>query len=414
MGLMTTGTVTHASSAAAWDERAAALDAANPLGHCRARFELPRDTAYLDGNSLGALPAAVPQALGDAVRRQWGEGLIGSWFGQDARWWTLPQRLGDRIGALIGAAPGQAVVGDSTSVQIFNTLTAAARLRAGRGVLLTDAGHFPTDAYLADSVGELLGLRVERVTPRELPAAIARHGADLAVVAFPAVDFATGERWDIPALTDAAHAVGALVVWDLCHAAGAFPLELDAWDVDFAVGCTYKYLSGGPGAPAFVYANARHHAEMRQPLTGWTGHADPFAMRGDYSPADGIGRARIGTPTILSMLALEAALGAFDGVDLATLRRQSLSLTGFFIECCDALLADRGFELVTPREPERRGGQVTLRHPDAATLVPAAAQRGVVGDKREPDLLRYGFNALYNTHADALRAARTLAELCAA
>ena len=390
--------------------RASELDEANPLRHCRERFLLPEGTTYLDGNSLGALPAAVPAAMQDAVHRQWGTGLIGSWFAQDAAWWGLPQRLGDRIGTLLGTAAGQTVVGDSTSVQIFNTLTAAARLRPNRRVLLTDAGHFPTDAYLADSVGEMLGLEVRRVTPRELRAALTE---DVAVVAFPAVDFATGERWDIPGLTAAAHEVGALVVWDLCHAAGAFELALDAWNVDFAVGCTYKYLSGGPGAPAFVYAARRHHAAMRQPLTGWTGHAEPFAMRGTYEAADGIGRARIGTPTVLSMLALEAAIGAFDDVDLATLRAQSLSLTGFFIECCDALLDGRGFEIVTPREPERRGSQVTLRHPEAVKLVPAAAERGVVGDKREPDLLRYGFNALYNTHADALRAATVLAELTA-
>lgn len=391
--------------------RAAALDGANPLRHCRERFLLPEGVTYLDGNSLGALPAAVPAAMQDAVHRQWGTGLIGSWFAEDAAWWELPLRLGDRVGALLGAAPGQTVVGDSTSVQIFNTLTAAARLRPDRRLLLTDAGHFPTDAYLADSVGEMLGLEVRRVPTAELRQALAQDGERTAVVAFPAVDFASGERWDIPGLTVAAHEAGALVVWDLCHAAGAFELELDAWNVDFAVGCTYKYLSGGPGAPAFAYAARRHHAAMRQPLTGWTGHADPFAMRGTYEPAEGIGRARVGTPTILSMLALEAAIGAFDGVDLATLRAQSLSLTSFFVECCDALLDGRGFEVVTPLEPERRGSQVTLRHPEAAKLVPAAAERGVVGDKREPDLLRYGFNALYNTHADALRAATTLAEL---
>jgi kynureninase len=394
----------------ALESRAADLDAANPLRHCRERFLLPEGTTYLDGNSLGALPAAVPEAMQDAVHRQWGTGLIGSWFGEDAAWWDLPQRLGDRVGRLLGAAEGQTVVGDSTSVQIFNTLTAAARLRPDRRVLLTDAGHFPTDAYLADSVGELLGLEVRRVAPEGLRDALEADGPRVAVVAFPAVDFATGERWDVPGLTRAAHEAGALVVWDLCHAAGALELELDAWDVDFAVGCTYKYLSGGPGAPAFVYAARRHHASMRQPLTGWTGHADPFAMRGTYEGAEGIGRARIGTPTMLSMLALEAAIGAFDGVDLATLRTQSLSLTGFFIECCDELLDGLGFSLVTPRDPARRGSQVTLRHPDAVTLVPAAAKCGVVGDKREPDLLRYGFNALYNTHADALRAARTLVE----
>ncbi|HTJ67363.1 MAG TPA: kynureninase [Actinospica sp.] len=392
-------------------DRAAELDAANPLRHCRERFLLPEGVTYLDGNSLGALPAAVPAALEDAVQRQWRTGLIGSWFGKDAEWWGLPERLGDRVGALIGAAAGQTVVGDSTSVQIFNTLTAAARLRPERRLLLTDAGHFPTDAYIADSVGETLGLEVRHVPTDQLLKALAEDGERTAVVAFPATDFASGERWDIPGLTAAAHEAGALVVWDLCHAAGAYELELDAWDVDFAVGCTYKYLSGGPGAPAFVYAARRHHATMRQPLTGWTGHADPFAMRATYEGAEGIGRARIGTPTMLSMLALEAAIGAFDGVDLGTLRAQSLSLTGFFIECCDELLGDRGFGIVTPREPERRGSQVTLRHPDAAKLVPAAAERGVVGDKREPDLLRYGFNALYNTHSDALRAASVLADL---
>lgn len=393
------------------EARAAALDDANPLRRRRDRFLLPEGVTYLDGNSLGALAAAVPDALRDAVLRQWGEGLIGSWFAEDAAWWGLPLRLGDRVGALLGAAAGQCVVGDSTSVQIFNTLTAAARLRPGRDLLLTDAGHFPTDAYLADSVGELLGLEVRRLAPAELPEALAREGARVAVVAFPAVDFATGERWDMPGLTAAAHEAGALVVWDLCHAAGALELELDAWGVDFAVGCTYKYLSGGPGSPAFAYAARRHHETMRQPLTGWTGHADPFAMRPGYEPADGVGRARVGTPTVLSMLALEAALGAFDEVEMGTLRAQSLSLTGFFIECCDSLLSGLGFTVATPREPERRGSQVTLRHPEATRLVPAAAKRGVVGDKREPDLLRYGFNALYNTHADALRAARTLAEL---
>ena len=398
-------------TSSAMNALAATLDAANPLRHCRERFLLPEGITYLDGNSLGALPAAVPEAMQDAVNRQWGSGLIGSWFAEDAAWWGLPQRLGDRIGTLLGAGEGQTVVGDSTSVQIFNTLTAAARLRPDRNLLLTDAGHFPTDAYLADSVGEILGFEVRRVAPEALREALEKDGARTAVVAFPAVDFATGERWDIPGLTKAAHEAGALVVWDLCHAAGALELELDAWDVDFAVGCTYKYLSGGPGAPAFVYAARRHHETMRQPLTGWTGHADPFAMRATYEGAEGIGRARIGTPTVLSMLALEAAIGAFDGVEMAALRAQSLSLTRFFIECCDELLDGLGFEVITPRTPERRGSQVTLRHPDAATLVPAAAERSVVGDKREPDLLRYGFNALYTTHADALRAVETLVDL---
>jgi kynureninase len=403
-----TATVSVAS-AKGLAERAAALDAANPLARTRERFLLPPGTVYLDGNSLGALPAAVPAAIDDAVRRQWGAGLISSWF--DGGWWQAPLRIGDRIGALIGAAPGQVVAGDSTSVQLFNTLAAAARLRPERGLLLTDPDNFPTDVYLADSVAKLLGLRVRRVTPPELPAALAEYGEQVAVVSYPIVDYRTGERWDLPGLTRAAHAAGAVAVWDLCHGAGAMPIALDETEVDFAVGCTYKYLSGGPGSPAYAYIAARHHGAVEHPMTGWHGHADPFAMEGTFTPADGVARARIGCPPMLSLLALEAALGAFDGVDLAELRAASLSLTGFFIECCDALPAERGFEVATPREPERRGSQVAVRHRDAARLVPELARESVVCDKREPDLLRFGFNALYNTHADALAAAETLRRL---
>lgn len=397
---------------AAFAEKAAKLDALNPLAHTRDRFLIPPGTVYLDGNSLGALPAAVPAALDDAVRRQWGAGLISSWFG-DGGWWEAPLRVGDRIGALLGAAPGQVVAGDSTSVQLFNTLTAAARLRGGRSILLTDPGNFPTDAYLTDSVAELLGLEVRRVPPPEAPAALAEYGEQVGVLSYPLVDYRTGELWDLPGLTRAAHEVGAVAVWDLCHGAGAMPVALDESGVDFAVGCTYKYLSGGPGSPAYAYIAARHHGAVRHPLTGWHGHADPFAMQDTYTPAEGIARARVGCPPMLSLLALEAALTAFDGVDLADVRAASLSLTGFFIECCDALLADRGFRAVTPREPERRGSQIALRHPDAVRLVPELALRSVVCDKREPDILRLGFNALYNTHADALAAVGALLELTA-
>lgn len=388
-------------------EQAARLDAQNPLAHCRERFLLPDGLVFLDGNSLGALPAAVPEAVRDAVERQWGRGLISSWFAKDG-WWDAPLRVGDRIGELLGAAPGQVVAGDSTSVQLFNTLMAAARLRPDRRLLLTDPDHFPTDAYMADSVAALLGLEVRRVEAARLPEALARHGREVAVVSYPMVDYRTGALWDIESLTGDAHAAGALTVWDLCHAAGAMPVGLDRIGADFAVGCTYKFLSGGPGSPAFVYIAARHQAAAEQPLTGWHGHADPFAMEGSYTPAAEIGRARIGTPPVLSLLAMEAALSAFDGVDPAVLRRQSLSLTGFFIECCDRLLPDGSFAVVTPRRPEERGSQITLRHPDAAGLVPALARHGVVCDKREPDLLRFGFNALYNTHAEALAAAGAL------
>ena len=392
-------------------ERAAKLDALNPLGYTRDRFLIPSGTAYLDGNSLGALPAAVPAALDDAVRRQWGSGLISSWF--DEGWWEAPLRIGDRIGALIGAAPGQVVAGDSTSVQLFNTVMAAARLRPGRRLLLTDPNHFPTDAYLTDSAAELLDLDVRRIPAPEVPAALAEYGDQVGVVSYPVVDYRTGELWDLPGLTRAAHDVGAITVWDLCHGAGALPIALDDSAVDFAVGCTYKYLSGGPGSPAYAYIAARHHGSVRHPLTGWHGHADPFAMQGTYTPAEGIARARVGCPPMLSLLALEAALTAFDGVDLADVRAASLSLTGFFIECCDALLTDAGFSVATPREPGHRGSQVALRHPDAVRLVPELANRSVVCDKREPDILRFGFNALYNTHADALAAITALRDLTA-
>jgi kynureninase len=392
-------------------EQAAKLDALNPIAYTRDRFLIPSDIVYLDGNSLGALPAAVPAAVEDAVRRQWGQGLISSWW--DEGWWEAPLRVGDQIGSLIGAAPGQVVAGDSTSVQLFNTVAAAARLRSGRRVLLTDPNHFPTDAYLTDSVAELLDLDVRRMPATEVPAALAEYGDQVGVVSYPIVDYRTGELWDMPGLTRAAHDAGAVTVWDLCHGAGAVRIALDDAEVDFAVGCTYKYLSGGPGSPAYAYIAARHHDAVRHPLTGWHGHADPFAMKGTYTPAEGIARARVGCPPMLSLLALEAALTAFDGVELADIRAASLSLTGFFIECCDALLEERGFQVVTPRDPAHRGSQVALRHPDAVRLVPELARKSVVCDKREPDILRLGFNALYNTHADALAAIRALRELTA-
>ncbi|MFD4261581.1 kynureninase [Streptomyces sp. NPDC058534] len=392
-------------------DRAAALDAADPLAHVRDRFLLPEGTVYLDGNSLGALPAAVPQALEDAVHRQWGTDLIRSWNGNG--WWEAPVRTGDAVGRLVGAAPGQVVAGDSTSVQLFNTLLAAARLRPGRRLLLTDPDHFPTDQYIADSVGRLLGLEVRRVPAREAAAVLAAEGENVAVAAYAPVDYRTGELYDMAALTAAAHAAGVLMHWDLCHAAGAMPIGLDAMQADFAVGCGYKYLSGGPGAPAFAYIARRHQRDFDHPITGWHGHAEPFAMSGTYTPAPDITRARISTPPLLSLLGLEAALTAFDGVEMAAVRDKSLSLTGFFQECADTLLDGLGFTMATPRDPARRGSQVALRHPEAYPLVAALTARGVIGDMRAPDLLRFGFNALYVTHADVLHAVGELHDIAA-
>ncbi|MDH6565443.1 kynureninase [Streptomyces sp. SAI-117] len=397
------------SATATLHEQAARLDAQDPLADLRSRFLLPPDVVYLDGNSLGPLPAAVPAALDDVVRRQWATGLIGSW--NAAGWWEAPLRVGDAIGRLIGAEPGQTIAGDSTSVQLFTALDAAAALRPDRPLLVTDPGHFPTDRYLADAVARRRDLEVRHVRPRDLPDFLAAEGERVAAVSYSPVDYRTGELYDMRTLTRAAHDAGALALWDLCHAAGALPLDVDGLGVDLAVGCGYKFLSGGPGAPAFLYVARRHHPALETPLPGWTGHADPFALADSYTPAPGIARARIGTPPILSLLALEAALTAFDGVDLALLRTKSLSLTGFFLHCAEELLTPLGFTPVTPADPTRRGSQVTLRHPHARGLAVALAESGVIADMRAPDLLRLGVNALYTSHRDMLTAASRLRDL---
>ncbi|MEU1039115.1 kynureninase [Streptomyces sp. NPDC005551] len=393
------------------DEQAAALDADDVLAPVRERFLIPEGLVYLDGNSLGPLPAAVPPALADVVHQQWGTGLIRSWNSHD--WWQAPLRVGDAVGRLVGAAPGQTVAGDSTSVQLFTALSAAAGLRPDRRTLVTDPGHFPTDRYLAGSVARLHGLRVRQVPPGELERYLAAEGDDVCVVSYSPVDYRTGELYDMGALTRATHRAGALSLWDLCHAAGALPVHLDALGADFAVGCGYKFLSGGPGAPAFLYAARRHHDDWRTPLDGWTGHADPFGLRPDYTPAPGIARARIGTPPILSLLGLEAALKAFDGIDMAQVRAKSLSLTGFFLRCAEDMLTGLGFEPVTPADPDRRASQVSLRHPHAYGLIQSLAAQDVVADMRAPDLLRFGVNALYTSHRDVLVAVRRLRQTAA-
>ncbi|WP_432063652.1 kynureninase [Streptomyces sp. C10-9-1] len=389
--------------------RAAALDAADELSGARKLFALD-DGVYLDGNSLGALPAHVPDRVADVVRRQWGELRIRSWTEGD--WWTAPERVGDRIAPLVGAAPGQVVVGDSTSVNVFKAVVGAVRLVGdpARTDVLVDATTFPTDGYIAESAARMTGRRIVPVDPGELTAAL---GPSTAVALVNHVDYRSGRLHDLPGLTEAVHRAGALAVWDLCHSAGALPVGLDAHGVDLAVGCTYKYLNGGPGAPAYLYVARRHQEAFDSPLPGWTSHQDPFAMSPAYVPAPGAVRGRVGTPDILSMLALEAALDVWDGVSIEAVRAKSLALTDFFLECVAAYVPAGRVETMTPAAHGERGSQVALRCADAPRVMEELIARGIVGDLRRPDVLRFGFTPLYVGFADAERAARVLAEVLA-
>ncbi|MFE7069766.1 kynureninase [Streptomyces sp. NPDC057620] len=404
-------------------DRAAALDAADELGKVRAQFVLD-DTVYLDGNSLGALPRSVPGRVEDVVRRQWGSLRIRSW--DESGWWTAPERIGDRIAPLVGAAPGQIVVGDSTSVNVFKAVVGAVRLAGGgtdggtdrgadggalrghRDEILVDATTFPTDGYIAASAARLTGCTLRPVAPDEVPDALSGRTA---AVLLNHVDYRTGRLHDLPALTAAIREAGAVSIWDLCHSAGALPVGLDEHGVDLAVGCTYKYLNGGPGSPAYLYVRRDHQARFDSPLPGWNSHADPFGMTPDHVPADGALRGRVGTPDILSMLALEAALEVWDDVSIEAVRAKSLALTDFFLECVTAYVPGGAVESVTPADHGERGSQVALRCADAGAVMRRLIDQGVIGDFREPDILRFGFTPLYVGFGDAERAAGVLGRM---
>ncbi len=372
-----------------------ALDSADPLAPIRDLFVLPDAVTYLDGNSLGALPKAVPGRVQQVIESEWAHDLIRSWNLHS--WIDLPRRVGDRIGRLVGAEPGAVVCGDTTSVNLYKAVGAAISMADG-GRILTDSGNFPTDVYVLKGLGD-----VTIVEPGDVLGAIRE---DFDVVALTQVDYRTGRLHDMESITRTAKEAGVLTVWDLAHSAGAFPVGLAERGVDFAVGCGYKYLNGGPGAPAFLYVAPRHHGSFANPIQGWFGHAAPFEFRLDWQPADGIARGSIGTPHVLSMTALDAALDVFDSVDLSEVRIKSEILTESFIELIDQMVPE--VEVVTPRERKQRGSQVSVRHPHGYSIMQALIDAGVIGDFRSPDVMRFGFAPLYVQHVDVFDAVATL------
>ncbi len=371
----------------------------------RSQFDLPEGVVYLDGNSLGPLPTAVPGRM-EAAQREWATQLIGGW--NEAGWMEMPRRLGDRVGRLIGAEPGHTVIGDTLSIKVFQALAAALRLRPDRRIILSDSGNFPSDLYMAEGLVKLLGRDYELrlVAPEAVEGAITE---EVAVTLITEVDYRTGRRHDMARLTAKAHEVGALSIWDLAHSAGAFPIGATRGGADFAVGCTYKYLNAGPGGPAFIYV-APEHAQVAEPaLAGWLGHDAPFAFEQGYRPGKGIERMRVGTPPVLQMAALDAALDVWDGVDLDDLRARSLELGDRFIAKVEASCP--GLDLATPRDHAERGSQVSFRHPEGYAIMQALIAEGVVGDFRAPDILRFGITPLYLGEAEIDAAVEVLARI---
>ena len=387
-------------------DRARALDAADPLAHYRSRFDLPAGVIYLDGNSLGALPTATPGRLAEVLRGEWGEGLIRSWNSAD--WITLPQRVGGKIAPLIGARPHEVIVADSVSVNLFKLIGAALKMRPGRKAILSEPGNFPTDLYMIQGL-EKQGLATQRLADRD--AIVDALDEDVALLLLTHVHYKSGAMFDMEALTRVAHEAGALVLWDLSHTGGALPVDLNACEADFAVGCGYKYLNGGPGAPAYAFVAERHHEALEQPLSGWMGHAAPFAFTDDYAPAPGVDRLLCGTPSILAMTALEVGVDLIAEIGIERLWAKSRALSEFFREC----LAEAGVDLplVSPEDATRRGSQLSFRHPNAYALCQALIARGIIGDFRAPDILRLGFAPAYLRFEDMARTAHELADILA-
>lgn len=383
-----------------------ALDRADPLAHARERFVLPPGINYLDGNSLGAVPKGVAEQVAQTINDEWGVGLIRSW--NAAGWYESPGRVGAKLAPILGAAPHQVTVTDTISVNLFKLLIAAARLRPGRKTIVAERGNFPSDNHIVDSVARVMGLTPRFVAASEIAGAI---DEDTAVVELSHVNYRSAEIQDMAAVTKAAHAKGALIIWDLAHSSGAVELLLDRDRADFAVGCGYKFLNGGPGAPSHVYVAERHLAVLEQPLTGWFAHAAPFGFGDDFVRADGIRAVLCSTPQMLSMTALEAALGAFDGIAMAEVQAKGRRLGDLMIALADACLVPLGCGIASLRDGARRGNHVSLTHPEGYRIMQALIGRGVIGDFRAPDVMRFGFGPLYVRYADVFDAVAVLEEI---
>jgi kynureninase len=384
------------------------LDRRDPLRALRDEFEIPAGIIYLDGNSLGALARQVADRVRTVLTREWGRDLVGAWV--SAGWIDLPRRVGSKLAPLVGAEPDEVVVADSTSVNLFKCILAAADINRPRSMIVTERGEFPTDVYVAEGVEQATDgrLRHRLCEPEALATSI---DGDTAAVVLSHVHYRSALVRDMEVLTAKAHAVGALTIWDLSHSAGAIRVDLDSAGADFAVGCGYKYLNGGPGAPAFLYAARRHHASMRSPLTGWLGHTAPFGFEDSYRPAAGIGRFICGTPGVLGMSALEASLDLLRGLDIGDIERKGRQLGQTFIALVERRCAGFGLTLASPRDPAQRGCHVAFRHPDGYPIMRALIERGVIGDFREPDVLRFGFAPLYLRYHDVQDAVEILRDV---
>lgn len=388
-------------------EEAQALDAADSLAFARGRFRLPEGLIYLDGNSLGALPVATAERLANLVAHEWGDNLIASWTKHG--WIDAPQRFAAKLAPIVGAQPNELLIADSTSVCLFKLLAATVKARPGRRTILTRQRNFPTDLYVAQGLADMLGLTLKAVAPDDLIDSI---DADTAVVTLTHVDYRSAAIHDMAAINAAAHAAGALSVWDLSHSAGAIALDLGGTGCDLAVGCGYKYLNGGPGAPAFLFVAARLQGELRSPLQGWMGHAEPFAFDDGFRPVDGITRFLTGTPSILALAALDAGLDTFEGVAMCDVEAKARALSQLFVDEVETRCGGE-VKLASPRDPATRASHISFAHPEGYAVMQALIARGVIGDFRAPDLMRFGFAPLYNRFEDAWRAAEILGQILA-